>query len=63
MLFCISMAQVFVLVMFHLLASYRPQGGLGIGDLLSPFPIHVGLEALSRLISRAVDGGFWRVLG
>ena len=55
---CISTAQFSVLVNGTPCGFFPSSRGLRRGDPLSPFLFIIVMEALSRLLARARDGGF-----
>ena len=55
---CISTAKFSVLVNGVLASFFSSSKGLRQGDPLSPYLFVMGMEVLSALIRRVVDGGF-----
>ena len=55
---CISMASFSVLVNGTSIGFFQSSRGLRQGDPLSPYLFLIGMETVSYLIDRAVEGGF-----
>ena len=55
---CISTASFFVLINGSSTGFFRSSRGLRQGDLLSPYLFVIGMEALSGMLKRVVEGSF-----
>ena len=55
---CVSTASLFILVNGSPAGFFQNSRGLRQGDPLSPYLFVIGMEALSRLLNRVVDGNY-----